>query len=167
MISDKMQQALNEQINAELFSAYQYLAMSAYLESKNLPGMASWMRLQGQEEMAHAMKIYNYIHEVGGDVALAAIDKPDAEYGSALETFEAGLAHEKKVTAMIHKLYTLATEEKDYPTQLMLQWFIDEQVEEESSFGLVVEQFKMAGDSPIALLTLDGRLGARRPEAAE
>jgi ferritin len=164
MISAKMQTALNKQINAELFSAYQYLAMSAYLETKNLPGMASWMRSQGQEEMLHAMKIYDYIQGVAGTVALAVIDKPDAEYGSALETFETGLAHEKKVTSMIHALYAQATEEKDYPTQLMLQWFIDEQVEEESSFGLVVEQFKMAGDTPIALLTLDGRLGARQAE---
>ncbi len=164
MISTKMQKALNDQINAELFSSYQYLAMATYLNSKNFPGMAVWMRMQGQEEMVHAMKIYDYIQEIGGKVDLAAIDKPAAEYGSPLETFESGLVHEKNVTAMIHSLYEMSSDEKDYPTQLMLQWFIDEQVEEESNFGLVVEQFKMAGESPLALLTLDGRLGSRQVE---
>ena len=162
MDSSKVQKALNEQINAEMFSAYQYLAMSAYLEDQNFPGMARWMRSQAREEMVHAMKIYDYIHERGGTVDLAAIAQPEAAYGTPLATFETGLAHEKKVTAMIHKLYELATDEKDYPTQLMLQWFIDEQVEEEASFGQVVERFRMAGDAPWALLALDGQLGARQ-----
>jgi len=161
MSSSKVLKALNQQINAEFFSAYQYMAMSAFLSGNNFPGMANWMRRQSQEEVDHATKIYDYIHQIGGKVEFAAIDKPDQEYGNPYDTFLFGLKHEQKVTAMINSLYELAGEEKDYPAQLMLQWFIDEQVEEEASFGQLVERFKLAGDNITALIALDDQLARR------
>jgi ferritin len=161
MSSKKVLKALNQQINAELFAAYQYMAMSAYLSGINFPGMAMWMRHQSQEEVEHAMKIFDYVHQIGSKVEFGSIDKPDQEYGDPYATFLTGLEHEQKVTAMINSLYELASEEKDYPTQLMLQWFIDEQVEEEANFSQLVEQFKMAGDNVTALLALDAQLASR------
>ena len=161
MLNHKLQTALNEQIKNELYSAYIYLSMSAYFESINLPGFANWMRKQSQEEVNHAMKIFDFIHERGGRVELQAIDQPPVSFESPLKVFEMALEHEKKVTAMIHDLYKLAEEEKDYPTQVMLHWFIDEQVEEEKSASDLVEQLKRIGDDGVGLLLLDQKLGDR------
>ena len=161
MISDKMQNALNAQINAELYSAYLYLAMSAYFEAENLPGMAAWMQAQGQEETVHAMKLYHYVHEARGRVTLAPIEGPPAHWDSPLAVFEAAFAHEQKVTGLIHGLVDLAIAERDHATNIMLQWFVTEQVEEEASADQVVQQLKRIGDSPQGLAMLDRELGQR------
>lgn len=161
MLSQSVQDALNNQINLEFASAYAYLAMSGYFESANLTGFAGWMRVQYQEELTHALRLFDYMHDRGGTVRLDAIAEPKAKFKSALEAFEAALAHEQKVTASIHNLYALAAKENDYATQTMLQWFINEQVEEEKNVGQVVDWLKMGGDSPVTLLMLDQKLGAR------
>ncbi|MCS6910989.1 MAG: ferritin [Anaerolineales bacterium] len=167
MLSQSVQDALNNQINLEFASAYAYLAMSGYFESANLTGFASWMRIQYEEELTHALRLFDHMHDRGGTVRLDAIAEPKAKFKSALEAFEAALAHEQKVTASIHNLYALAAKENDYATQTMLQWFINEQVEEERSVGQVVDWLKMAGDSPVALLMLDQKLGQRGSEAED
>ena len=156
-----MEAALNEQIKLELHSAYTYLGMAAYCESTNLPGMAHWLKLQAKEELEHTMKIYGHVNDRGGRVALKAIPEPVLDYASPLAVFEAVLAHEQKVTASIHKLYALAVEEKDYASLPLLQWFIEEQVEEESSADEVLQKIRLAGDSKSALLFLDSQLGSR------
>ena len=161
MLSKKLQDAMNEQIKNELYSAYLYLSMSAYCEAANLPGFGHWMRMQAQEEEAHAMKFYDFIHERGGRVVLQAIDQPPLEFPSPLAVFEQTLEHEQKVTGMIHDLYTLAVEEKDYASQIFLQWFVTEQVEEEDSASQILETLKMIGDKGHALLMLDRELGKR------
>ena len=161
MLSKTIQDAMNEQIKNELYSAYLYLSMSAYCEAANLPGFAHWMRVQAQEEEAHAMKFYDFIYERGGRVVLQAIDQPPVEFQSPLNVFEQTLEHEQKVTALIHDLYTLAVQEKDYASQAFLQWFVTEQVEEEASATQIVETLKMIGDKGHALLMLDRELGKR------
>lgn len=161
MLSKTLQDAMNEQIKNELYSAYLYLSMSAYCEAANHPGFAHWMRMQAQEEEAHAMKFYDFIYERGGRVVLQAIDQPPVEFPSPLAVFEQTLEHEQKVTAMIHDLYTLAAEEKDYASQAFLQWFVTEQVEEEASASQILETLKMIGDKGHALLMLDRELGSR------
>jgi ferritin len=161
MLSKKMEKAINEQIKNELYSSYLYLAMSAHCESENLAGFATWLKFQAQEELEHALKFYAYVNERGGRVELHAIDKPPMEFASPLAIFEEVLAHEQKVTAMINALYELALEEKDYPSQIMLQWFIDEQVEEEASAGEILEMLKMIGDKGQALFMMDRQLGQR------
>lgn len=167
MLSKKMHQALNDQIHHELESAYVYLAMAAHFEAENYPGFAHWMKMQFEEEMVHAFRIYDYIHSRGERVTLQTIHEPKAEYDSPLVAFEASLAHEQKITADIHNLYSLATEEKDYPSLSFLQWFIDEQVEEEEHVGGVVEDVKRVLGSPEGLLMLDRELGQRQLEAEE
>ncbi|MCI0437462.1 MAG: ferritin [Gemmatimonadetes bacterium] len=157
----KVQQAINQQIGHELESAYLYLAMSAHFETASLPGFARWMRLQAQEELGHAIRLFDYMHDRGGRIELQAIAGPPAEFGDPLSIFEAALKHEQKVTRLIHKLNELAGEKKDTATQVFLQWFITEQVEEEKNASAAVEQLRMAGSAPAALLMLDGRLGAR------
>ncbi|MGD1995747.1 MAG: ferritin [Anaerolineae bacterium] len=161
MLSKAIQDAINEQIKNELYSGYLYLSMAAYSEDANLRGFARWMRLQSQEEVSHAMKFFDFINERGGRVELHAIDKPPAEFESPLELFEQTLEHERKVTAMINQLYKLAVEEEDYPTQIMLHWFIEEQVEEENSASEILEKLRMVGDTPEALVMLDKELGKR------
>jgi len=161
MLSKVIQDAMNEQIRNELYSAYLYLSMSAYCESVNLPGFAHWIRVQAQEETTHAMKFYDFICERGGRVVLQAIDQPPVGYESPLGLFEKILEHERKVTAMIHDLYALAVQEKDYASQVFLQWFVTEQVEEEQSAAEIVEMLKMIGDKGHALLMLDRELGRR------
>lgn len=163
-MNESMQNAINEQIKNELHSAYIYLSMSAYFESEDLPGMAHWMRLQAQEEVEHAMKFFAFVHDRGGRVELEAIDKPPTEWASPLSVFQAALDHERKVTGMIHRLYDLALKENDYPAQTMLHWFIDEQVEEESSAGEIVAHLEKAKDNAGAILMLDSRLAARQEE---
>ena len=164
MLSEALQKAINDQIKNELDSAYLYLAMSAYFEGAHLPGGARWMRLQSREETSHAMKLFDYVLERGGRVVLQAIEQPPATFASMLDVFQQALVHERKVTGMIHRLYDLATNERDYATQVMLQWFVQEQVEEEKSAGDIVEQLKMIGDQPAALLFFDRQLGAREAE---
>ena len=164
MLGKVVEDAMNEQIKNELFSAYQYLSMAAYCESENLPGFAQWMRAQAREETAHAMKFYDFILERNGRVVLRGIDEPVVGFGSPLEVFEQALEHEKKVTTMIHDLYALAVRENDYASQTFLQWFVTEQVEEEKNAGDVVETLKMVGDKSEALFLLDRELGQRRAE---
>ena len=159
-----MQDALNEQIKNELYSAYLYLSMSAHFEAANLPGFAKWMRIQAGEEQTHAMKFFDFINDRGGRVTLQAILQPPTEFTTPLAVFEQVLEHEGKVTAMIHNLYALALHENDYPTQVMLQWFINEHVEEEKNASHIVETLKLAGDKGGSLLMLDHRLGKRGGE---
>jgi ferritin len=164
MFSKTVQDALNEQIKNELYSAYLYLSMSAHFEAANLPGFAKWMRIQAGEEQTHAMKFFDFINDRGGRVTLQAILQPPTEFTTPLAVFEQVLEHEGKVTAMIHNLYALALKENDYPTQVMLQWFINEQVEEEKNASHIVETLKLAGDKGGSLLMLDHRLGKRGGE---
>jgi ferritin len=164
MLNKKVQDAMNEQIKNELYSAYLYLSMSAYCEEANLPGFAHWMRLQAQEEVSHAMKFYHFIYERGGRVVLQAIDQPPAEFQSPLDVFEQTLGHEQKVTAMINDLYALAVQEKDYASQAFLQWFVTEQVEEEDSATQILETLKMIGDKGHALIMLDRQLASREAD---
>jgi ferritin len=160
MIPEKMQKALNEQVNAELYSSYLYLSMSAYLQSINLAGFASWMKAQALEEMYHAMKIYKFIEERQGRVTLGAIDKPPVEWESPLKVFEEAYAHEQKVTGLINNLVNLAIEEKDHASNNFLQWFVAEQVEEEDTADGVVQKLKLAGDGN-GLFLLDQEMGQR------
>jgi len=164
MIGQAMQDAMNEQINKELFSSYLYLSMAAYFENKNLAGFAHWMQMQADEERGHAMKFYDFILERGGRVTLGAIDAPAVEWKSNLEAFEEAAAHEANVTASIYALYELALKEKDYPAQVMLQWFIKEQVEEEKNAAEIVANLKLIEDRGTAVLMLDHRLAKRKGE---
>jgi len=161
MLSKPLLDALNRQINHEFHSAYIYLSMSAYFESINYSGFAHWMKKQYEEEMEHGMKIYGYINERGGKVVLESIEKPTADFKSPLEIFTLAFKHEQKITGTINDLYELAVKEKDYPTQVMLHWFIQEQVEEEKSASEIIEQLKMVGEAPAGLLMLDRQLAAR------
>ena len=161
MLGKTIQDAINEQIKNELYSAYQYLAMAAYCESVNLSGFAHWMRTQSQEETEHAMKFYDFILDRNGRVVLQAIEQPVVEFGSPLEVFERALEYEREVTAMINDLYGLADRENDYASQTFLQWFVTEQVEEEKKAGDVVETLKMIGDKSEALVLLDRELSRR------
>jgi ferritin len=161
MISNKVQKVINEQIKNELYSAYLYLAMSAYFEANTLPGFAHWTRLQAQEEVEHAMKFFDFLNERGGRVTLLAIDQPPSEWSSNLEVFQQIYAHEQKVTGLINHLYEVALAEKDYPSQVLLQWFISEQVEEEKNASEIVEHLKMIEARGTAVLMLDHQLGKR------
>ena len=161
MISKTMEQALNKQVNRELYSAYLYLAMSSYFESVNMKGFAKWMRIQAKEEQVHASKIYDYIIARGGTVTLLDIEAPKAKWSSAGKVFDEVYAHEQKVTAMIHGLVDLAIKEKDHASFEMLQWFVKEQVEEEEHASEIVNQIKIVGDVPGHLFCLDHHLGKR------
>jgi ferritin len=161
MLSKAMQDAINEQIKNELYSAYLYLSMAAYFETGNLPGSAHWMRVQSQEEVAHAMKFFDFVNERGGRVVLQAIDQPPVEFDSPSDVFEKTLEHERKVTALIHHLYEVALKENDYAAQVMLHWFIEEQVEEEDQASQILETLRMVGDKGNALVMLDRQLGSR------
>jgi ferritin len=164
MLSKTIQDAINQQIQHELYSAYLYLAMSAHFEAASLPGFAKWTRTQAEEEQTHAMKFFDFINDRGGRVVLKAIDQPPTEYGTPLEVFEEILKHEQKVTSLIHKIYEAALKENDYPTQVMLHWFIDEQVEEEKNAGLIVDQLKMLGASAAGLYNYDRHVGRREED---
>ena len=161
MISEAMQKAINEQIKNEFYSAYMYLSMAAYFECRNLPGFAKWLRVQFTEEQVHAMKLFDYLIDRDGEVGLQAIPQPPLEWDGNLEAFQAVLEHEQKVTAMIHKLYNLAVKEKDLATQVELQWFITEQVEEEKNAHDIIEQLLMIDAHGTAVLMLDHQLGKR------
>lgn len=164
MISEKMLAAMNAQINAELHSAYIYLSMSAYFEDANLPGFANWMRVQAGEEVEHAMKFFDFINERRGRVLLEPIKAVPTEWASPLAAFEEAFKHEQKVTGLIHKLVGLANTEKDYPSQSFLQWFVDEQVEEEASADAIVQRLKLVGDAGQGLFMLDRECGARQAD---
>ena len=161
MLSKKLLDALNEQIRKELHSAYVYLGMAAYLEAENLPGMAKWMRVQSEEEVGHAMKIFDFVLERGATVTLETVEAVPTQYESPAAAFQAALEHERKITASINALYELALAEKDYPTQLMLQWFIEEQVEEENNVGRAADMVAKAQGHPPILLMVDHQLGSR------
>lgn len=157
-----MLDALNEQINAELFSSYLYLAMAADFQAKTLKGFANWMEVQAREEAGHAKRFYDFLVDRGGRIALKAIAAPPAEWKSPLAAFEDSYAHEQKVTAMIHKLADLAAAEGDHAAAVMLQWFVTEQVEEEANASEIVEKLKLIKDHPQGLLMMDGHLGQRQ-----
>jgi ferritin len=161
MLSKKMEKALNQQVNAEMYSAYLYLSMESYFKSMNLNGFANWMRVQTQEEMSHAMKIYDYVNERGGRILLKPIEGPQTKWDSPLAVFEAVLAHEQKVTGLINKLVDLAIEQKDHATNSFLQWFVTEQVEEESSADDNVQKLKMMKNAPGGMFMFDRELGQR------
>lgn len=165
MLNKKIQDAFNGQINAELCSSYLYLSMSAYFESANLAGMAAWMKIQAQEELLHAMKFFDFINERDGRVGLSQIEAPKTEWESALDVFEDAYAHECKVSGLINELVDLSIGEHDHAANAFLQWFVTEQVEEESTALTIVDKLKRAGDSSVALLMLDGELGQRTPPA--
>lgn len=161
MLSEKMEQALNEQLNAEWYSSYLYISMGAYFASLNLKGFAHWMEVQGKEEWVHGEMFYSQINERRGRVTLQAIAAPPTEWKSPLEVFQEVLAHEQKVTGLINNLVAQAARENDYATNNFLQWFVAEQVEEEAAADEILQQLKLIGDNPQALLMLDRELGAR------
>ena len=161
MLSDKMVNALNEQVNKEMYSAYLYMAMSAHAEDIGLSGFANWFMVQYKEEMSHAMKIYHYLLEQSARVALKAIDEPPAEFESPLDMFEKTLAHERIVTQSINQLVNLAIDEKDHATQIFLQWFVTEQVEEEANDNEIIGKLKLIQGNPGGLFMLDKDLASR------
>lgn len=160
-LSSPMETALNQQINAETYSAYLYLSMAAYFDSLNLPGFAQWMRVQTQEELVHAMKFFSFVNERNGRVLLQPIAGPPTDWASPLAAFEAAYEHEQKVTGLINNLVDLALQERDHASNIFLQWFITEQVEEEASANDIVQKLKLAGDNPHHLFVLDRELGTR------
>ncbi len=162
MITKSVQDAMNDQINKEFFSSYLYLSMAAYFEEKNLPGFAHWLRNQADEERGHGMKLYDHLVERGGRVMLEAIEAPKTDWKSSLELFEEVAEHEAKVTASINALYELALKENDYAAQVLLQWFITEQVEEEKNAAEIVSNLRLIEERGTAVLMLDHRLGKRQ-----
>ncbi len=161
MISKKLQDAINSQINKEFYSAYFYLAMSAYCKTKDLDGFANFFYVQYQEEIFHAMKFYNYLLDRGGDVVLAKIDMPPADFKSPLDVFEKTLEHEQIVTKSINDLLDLSIKENDHASASFLKWFVDEQVEEEATVSRLVNKMKLVGDNVGGLFIVDSELKAR------
>jgi len=161
MLKDSIQSALNDQIQAEFHSAYLYLSMAAWCEAKNFDGFGHWMRMQAQEEMFHAMKVYDYVHMTGGHVILQAVQQPDYEWGSVLAMFKASFAHEQYMTGRINDLLGKAMDERDHATANMLQWFIGEQVEEEATVDAICGKLEMMGENMHAIYMLDRELAAR------
>jgi ferritin len=161
-----MQDAFNEQMKHEFYSSYLYLSMSAYCESANLPGLAHWMRGQAREEVIHAMKIFDHLIDRGGRVLLQPIGQPPADFKTPREVFEQAHKHEQEVTASINRMYGLAVDEKDFASRVFLDWFVQEQVEEEKTSDLLAEQLRMVGDDRPGLLMLDRELGQRRRSGA-
>ena len=167
MISDKMLEALNTQINEEWYSAYLYMSMSAYASDQGLSGVPNWFRVQYGEEMTHAMKFYDYIIEQGGRVRLKAIQEPDHEFESVEAIFSGALDHERHITGCINELVSLAIEEKDYATHTFLQWFVTEQVEEEAHASDVLSRIRLVGQDGRGLLLIDNQLAQRAPAAEQ
>ena len=161
-MNKKVYKVFNEQVQAELYSAYMYLAMSVHLEDENFKGMAHWMRLQYEEEREHAFRLMKFMQERGVKPELLQIDMPPAEYGTPLEVFSKALEHEKYVTSRIHEMYEVAMKEKDYAAMSHLLWFIDEQVEEEDQTREIVDKLTMVGDNMNGLFVIDSQLGARK-----
>jgi ferritin len=164
MLSKTILAEMNEQIMHELYSAYLYLAMSAHFDEAGLPGFAKWMRMQAGEEQEHALKFYDHIHDRGGSVKLLPIAQPPAEFGTPKEVFEQVLEHEKMVTGRIHHIYGLAAKESDFASQVFLNWFVEEQVEEEKNASDILDTIKLIGDKSNAIFQLDHRLGKRDEE---
>jgi ferritin len=161
-ISEKMEKALTRQMNRELYSAYLYLGMSSYFESINLKGFAGWMRVQSQEEMIHAMKFFSYILQKGGKALMQDIEAPPNDWKTPADAFERSLDHEQLVTSLINELVNLAITEKDHATNTFLQWFVNEQVEEEASFDEVLQKLKLLGkETGGGLLFINRDLGTR------
>jgi ferritin len=160
-----MEAALNGQINKEFYSAYLYLSMSAYCNKLNMPGAEHWFRMQYEEEVVHMTKMFDYVMQHGGNAKLLQIDEPPHEFGTLIEAFEASLRHEQFITQSINGLLDVAVEEKDHATQVFLQWYITEQVEEEANVEEIVQRFKLAGDNGGALMMLDDKLSLRMPPA--
>jgi ferritin len=161
MLSKKIEEALNDQFNFEMFSANIYLSMATYFDSINLTGLAGWMKVQYQEEMVHTMKFYDFINDRSGRVLMKALDAPPTMWSAPLAAFENALAHEQLVTGRINNMVTLAMAEKDHATVNFLQWFVAEQVEEESSVEAVIQKLKLMADAPGGLFMLDRELGQR------
>ena len=161
MLSEKREKALNDQINAEIFSSYLYLSMAAYFESQNWMGFAAWMKIQSQEEYGHAMKFFKYVNDVAGKVTLDAIEKPKNDWKSPIAAFEEAQKHELYITDRINKLVALANQEKDYATGLFLNYFVTEQVEEVATVNQIIHKFKQIGDNKSSLFFLDRELGMR------
>lgn len=166
MISKQMEKAINEQINREFYSSYLYLSMATYLADKNLTGMAQFMKVQAQEEITHAMKMYDYVEEQGGRVLLDAIDKPDTEFDGVLGVFKKSYEHEQFVTKNINNLVDLAIKESDHATKVFMDWFVSEQVEEEATFDAIVKKLELIGDNGHGILMIDDQLGARQSPPA-
>lgn len=161
MLTKTMTEALNKQINAEIYSSYLYMAMSAQASFSGFSGIANWFMVQVKEELSHAEKLYAYVNSQGEHVILEAIDQPQTKYNSPLEMFEATLKHEQHVTSLINNLANIAVEEKDHATQIMLQWFITEQVEEEENDRNIIERLKLVGNEGHGMFMIDKELGAR------
>ena len=161
MLKSNIQDALNDQMNAEIASAYLYLSMAGYYESRSFRGMAHWMQIQAREEWRHAMKFFDHIVERGGRVALRQINAPKEKWNSIQEPFQDALSHECQITGRIHGLVKLAASEADFATQAFLQWFVNEQVEEEANSLMIVERLKLVGDGNVGLLFLDSELAKR------
>ncbi len=161
MSNKVLEKALNEQLNAELYSAYLYLSMSAYFSDIGLDGFANWMRVQAKEEQFHAMKFYDYINERGGRVTLASIDAPETEWKSPLDCIEAVLEHEQKVTSLVNGLVDLAIQERDHATNIFLQWFVTEQVEEEDNVNAVLNKLRLLNGEGNGMFILDKELSTR------
>jgi ferritin len=164
MINKRVEEAINKQINEELYSAYLYLSMATHFDAVNLPGFAGWMKVQAQEEVSHAMRFYHYLGERGGRAVLQPIKGPQTEWQSPLAAFQDALKHEEYITSCIHKLVDLAAAEKDHASVNMLQWFVAEQVEEEATASENVEKLKMIGDQGHAIYMMDRELGARKAD---
>ncbi len=162
MMKPELQKAFNKQINEELYSAYLYTAMINYFQSENLDGFATWMRAQVVEELTHASKLIAYVHERGGDVKLEAIAKPTATWKGALDAMQAAYKHECHITECINKLYSAATKVGDHAAAIFLNWFVNEQVEEEANADAIIQQLKLAKDAPGPLFMLNRELGARQ-----
>ncbi|HRX76242.1 MAG: ferritin [Candidatus Cloacimonetes bacterium] len=167
MISKKLEKAINEQINKELFSEYLYISMQAWFANQNLDGMANWMDAQGKEERFHAMKFFNYIIERGGKVTLKPIEGPTTEFKTPLKAFQMAFEHEQFITKSINELMDLAIKENDHATRSFLQWYVDEQVEEEASVDKIVNQLKMVGENGHGIMMIDRDLGQRTFSAPE
>ena len=161
MLSERLEQALNEQITFELYSSYTYLAMAAFCESSDLSGFSNFFRVQAKEELDHATKLYDYVFQKGGTVILGEIAKPKEKYENMLDVFETGLTHEREVTSRFYNLADIANEEREHATMSFLRWFIDEQVEEEDNFSTIIKKIKRCENNPAALYLLDDELAAR------
>jgi ferritin len=161
MLSKKMEKAINQQINAEIYSSYLYLSMATYFESISLGGFSNWMRQQAQEELFHGMKMFDYVCERGSRVTLKAIGQPPSKWTSPLDAFKNVLEHEQKVTGLINNLVNLALDERDHATNIFLQWFVSEQVEEEDTAGSLVDKLKLIGKDANGLFMLDTELASR------
>lgn len=161
MLKEKIEKAINDQINKELFSSYLYLSMSAYSQSLGLPGMANWMKIQAKEELTHANKFFDYVHERDGKVTLSAIEAVPTEFGSVIETFEKVLEHEQYVSDSINKLVDISIEISDHASRSMLMWFVDEQVEEEANVIAILDQLKMVNGEGQGLFLIDKDLAGR------